>query len=70
MYWDEFLKPSTDVARLTEIATLLHENMRSAQQSMRSLMAQNANSIPVLRMYASFLIGATPRLVCIFPWSF
>jgi hypothetical protein len=44
------------VGRLSDIAAELNENMRSAQESFRSLMVQNANSVQVLRMYASFLI--------------
>ena len=45
-----------DLGRMNELSTEINKSMSQAHDAFRALMRMNASSIPVLRMYAGFLL--------------
>jgi PAS domain S-box-containing protein len=56
-FWDVLLSSHPDLNRMNDLVEMINMNMSSAYESFRRLMRlSGGNSIPVLRMYAGFLL--------------
>jgi PAS domain S-box-containing protein len=62
-FWDVLLSSQPELNRMNEFAELINSSMLSASEAFRRLMRlSGGNSIPVLRMYASFLLDVANEL--------